>query len=139
MDKTGNGGYLSEALLLRYGEGLVDAIHITDNFYREWSPKYKALYESGYIEIPLDEDIITDQRHIQNIRGIPKIDKSRNKGADGKQRYGDSAVAYIMVVRASYMDGFESGGFIPIPNKGAPMSSIGDDDADDDEFERGCW
>ncbi|WP_228723040.1 hypothetical protein [Limnobaculum xujianqingii] len=139
VDKTGNGGYLGEALLLRYGEGMVDAIHITDNFYREWSPKYKALYESGYIQIPMDEDIITDQRHLQNIRGIPKIDKSRNKGADGKARHGDSAVAYIMVTRASYMDGFESDGFIPIPAKGAPMSSIGDDDADDDEFERGCW
>lgn len=137
IDKTGNGGYLGEALLLRYGEGMVDAIHITDNFYREWSPKYKALYESGYIQIPQDEDIITDQRHLQNIRGIPKIDKSRNKGADGKARHGDSAVAYIMVTRASYMDGFESDGFIPIPAKGAPMSSVDDDDAD--EFERGCW
>lgn len=137
VDKTGNGGYLGEALLLRYGESMVDAIHITDNFYREWSPKYKALYESGYIQIPKDEDIIIDQRHLQNIRGIPKIDKSRNKGADGKARHGDSAVAYIMVTRASYMDGFESEGFMPLPAKGSPALAINDDD-DEQQF-GGCW
>ena len=140
VDKTGNGGYLGEALVLRYGESMVDAIHITDAFYREWSPKYKALYESGDIEIPKNEDIIADQRQIQNIKGIPKIDKSRRKGADGKQRHGDSAGAYIMFTRASYMDGFETDGFIPLPPKMAPLAAM-NDDYDDDELEdmRGCY
>ncbi|SQI34954.1 Mu-like prophage FluMu protein gp28 [Leminorella richardii] len=140
VDKTGNGGYLGEALLLRYGDQMVDAIHITDLFYREWSPKYKALYEAGYIDIPRDEDIIADQRQIQNIRGIPKIDKSRRKGGDGKQRHGDSAGAYLMFTRASYMEGFETEGYIPLPPKSAPLSAAADE-YDDDEFDtmRGCW
>lgn len=134
-DSTGNGGYLGEALLLRYGDSLVDAIHITDSFYREWSPKYKSLYESGYISIPRDEDIIADQRKIQNIRGIPKIDKAKNKGKDGKQRHGDSAGAYLMFTRASYMEGYASDGFIGLPTRHA----ANDGDDDDHQFaERGC-
>lgn len=134
-DSTGNGGYLGEALLLRYGENLVDAIHITDGFYREWSPKYKSLYESGYISIPRDEDIIADQRKIQNIRGIPKIDKAKNTGSDGKKRHGDSAGAYLMFTRASYMEGYASDGFIGLP----PRHAANDDDDDNRIAERGCF
>ncbi|PYZ58654.1 terminase large subunit domain-containing protein [Providencia rettgeri] len=134
VDATGNGGYLGEALLLRYGEDMVDAIHITDNFYREWSPKYKALYESNDISIPKDEDIIADQRQMQNIRGVPKIDKNRRKGADGKKRHGDSAGAYLMFTRATYLDGQEMD-FTPLPDKRAASN----DDDDYHNFDRGCW
>lgn len=134
VDATGNGGYLGEALRLHYGEDLVDAVHITDNFYREWSPKYKALYESNDISIPKDEDIIADQRQMQNIRGVPKIDKNRRKGADGKKRHGDSAGAYLMFTRATYIDGQEID-FIPLPDKRA----VNDDNDDYPDYGRGCW
>ncbi|MDC9620128.1 terminase family protein [Xenorhabdus sp. XENO-7] len=133
LDATGNGGYLGEAILLRYGDTMVDAIHITDNWYREWSPKYKALYESNDIAIPKDEDIIADQRQIQNIRGVPKIDRNRRAGADGKKRHGDSAGAYLMFTRATYMDG-QLIEFIPLPDK---HTAAHDDDLPN--FERGCW
>ena len=141
IDATGNGGYLGEALLLRYGQSMVDAVHTTENFYREWSPKYKALYESGFIEIPKDEDIIIDQRHLQIIRGVPKIDKSRDKGSDGKKRHGDSCVAYIMAVRASYIDGFVAE-FTPIPSKHErEQAKTSRNNRYDDlpNYEKGCW
>ncbi|NHB89202.1 terminase large subunit domain-containing protein [Photorhabdus tasmaniensis] len=134
IDSTGNGGYLGEAVLLHYGENMVDAIHITDNFYREWSPKYKALYESNDIRIPKDEDIIADQRQIQNIRGVPKIDKTRRTGTDGKKRHGDSAGAYLMFTRATYMEG-QMIDFIPLPGR----HTVANDDDDLLTFERGCW
>ena len=136
IDATGNGGYLGEALLLQYGQSMVDAVHTTENFYREWSPKYKSLYESGYIEIPKDEDIIVDQRHLKIIQGVPKIDKSRDKGQDGKKRHGDSCVAYIMAVRASYLEGFVAE-FIALPNKHEKHNY--DEDDDYGKYERGCW
>lgn len=141
IDATGNGGYLGEALLLRYGQNMVDAIHTTENFYREWSPKYKALYESGHIEIPKDEDIIVDQRHLQIIRGVPKIDKSRDKGQDGKKRHGDSCVAYIMAVRASYIEGFVAE-FTALPSKHKLACAKMRPDFELDDLpncERGCW
>jgi phage FluMu gp28-like protein len=139
-DATGNGGYLGEALLLRYSQSMVDAVHTTENFYREWSPKYKALYESGFIEIPKDEDIIIDQRHLQIIRGVPKIDKSRDKGQDGKKRHGDSCVAYIMAVRASYMCGFIAE-FTALPSKHKREQANTVHNRYDDlpNYEKGCW
>ena len=88
-------------------------------------PKYKALYESELIKIPRDEEIILDQGHIVVINGVPKIDKARSNGKSGK-RHGDSAVAYCMAVRASFMTGSEIE-FTPLPSK----HSEADDEFDD--------
>lgn len=144
FDGTGNGGYLAEAAVLRYGVEMIDAIHLTDNWYREWMPKYKALYEADLIEIPLNEEIITDQRHIQVIRGVPKIDKARSETKGGAKRHGDSAVSYCMAVRASYMEGYEID-YTPLPTRREHEQSEQRgpdfDDRDDlyNEFDRGCW
>ncbi|CNB77459.1 hypothetical protein [Yersinia pseudotuberculosis] len=134
LDAGGNGGYLAEAVLLHWGEDMVAAIQLSESWYREWAPKYKALFESGYIEIPKDEDIITDQRHLQVIRGVPKIDKNRSTGTDGNKRHGDSCVSYMMAVRASYMDG-QIIEFTPLPGK----HSVASEDDDSPNIERGCW
>ena len=115
FDATGNGGYLAESVLLRYGASMVEAVQLNDKWYREWMPKYKALYESELIQIPQDEEIILDQGHIVVINGVPKIDRNRNQGKSG-QRHGDSAVSYCMAVRASYMTGGEID-FTPLPGK----------------------
>lgn len=126
FDATGNGGYLAESALLRYGSSMVETVHLNDKWYREWMPKYKALYESDLISIPKDEETILDQGHIVVINGVPKIDKTRNQGKTGK-RHGDSAVAYCMAVRASYMTGGEID-FIPLPAKHSDSDSESDDD-----------
>lgn len=115
FDATGNGGYLAESALLRYGASMVETVQLNDKWYREWMPKYKALYESELIKIPRDEEIILDQGHIVVINGVPKIDKARSNGKSGK-RHGDSAVAYCMAVRASFMTGGEIE-FTPLPSK----------------------
>lgn len=115
FDATGNGGYLAEAALIRYGASMIEAVQLNDKWYREWMPKYKALYEADLIRIPQDEEIILDQGHIQVIDGIPKIDRTRSQGKTGK-RHGDSAVAYCMAVRASYMTGGEID-YIALPDK----------------------
>ena len=115
FDATGNGGYLAESALLRYGASMVETVQLNDKWYREWMPKYKALYESELIKIPRDEEIILDQGHIVVINGVPKIDKARSNGKSGK-RHGDSAVAYCMAVRASFMTGGEIE-FTPLPRK----------------------
>lgn len=129
FDSTGNGGYLAESALLRYGSSMVEAVHLNDKWYREWMPKYKALYESDLISIPKDEETILDQGHIVVINGVPKIDKTRSQGKTGK-RHGDSAVAYCMAVRASYMTGGEID-FIPLPSKHEVN--------DDDDLPRSDW
>lgn len=125
FDATGNGGYLAEAALIRYGSSMVEAVQLNEKWYREWMPKYKALYESGYIQIPKDEEIILDHGHIQVINGVPKLTNHAQK-ITGK-RHGDSAVAYCMAVRASYMTGGEID-FIPLPDKHSDRS-------ENDEFD----
>ncbi|ANF69904.1 hypothetical protein A6043_00305 [[Haemophilus] ducreyi] len=134
FDATGNGGYLAESALIRYGASMIETVQLNDKWYREWMPKYKALYEADLIRIPQDEEIILDQGHIVVINGVPKIDKNRSQGKTGK-RHGDSAVAYCMAVRASYMVGGEID-FTPLPQKhpeqhtqgGFFYSSAGNDD-----------
>lgn len=115
LDATGNGGYLAEATLIRYGASMVDSVKLSDNWYREWMPKYKALYESGYIKIPKNEDIIADHAQLQVINGIPKVGSNRSKDSKGK-RHGDSAIAYAMAIRASYMVG-GSIEYTPLPSR----------------------
>lgn len=131
FDATGNGGYLAEAALIRYGASMIEAVQLNDKWYREWMPKYKALYESGYIQIPKNEEIVSDHGHIQVINGVPKIDKARNKDKTGK-RHGDSAVAYCMAVRASYMTGGEID-YIPLPSR------HDDNDGEFDDFVEDEW
>lgn len=116
FDATGNGGYLAEAAALKYGTDMVDQVMLNDPWYREWMPKLKAEFESQNIELPRHEDVKSDLCQIQVINGVPKIEKGKNKGSDGKQRHGDFAVALAMAVRASWMDGSIIE-FTPLPGK----------------------
>ncbi|MFN3879810.1 MAG: terminase large subunit domain-containing protein [Nitrincola lacisaponensis] len=136
FDATGNGGYLAEQAALKYGTELVEQVQLSLNWYREWMPKFKAKFEDADIEIPKNDDVLTDLRKIQMNRGVPQIEKGSGKGADGKQRHGDAAVALCMMVRASYMEGAPIE-FTPLPNRRADSA-----DADDDNFNSykgGAW
>ncbi len=133
FDATGNGGYLAEAAALRYGTEMVDQVNLNESWYREWMPKLKAQFESNNIELPRHENIRDDLCQIQVINGVPKIDKGKTKGSDGKQRHGDFAVALAMAERAAWMEG-SAIEFTPLPGK----REI-DDDNDYHTFERGAW
>ncbi|MCG9624628.1 terminase family protein [Vibrio mediterranei] len=134
FDATGNGGYLAEAAALRYGTDMVEQVMLNDPWYREWMPKLKAQFESQNIELPRNVDVKDDLCQIQVVNGVPKIDKGKTKGEDGKQRHGDFAVGLAMAERASWMDG-SSIEFTPLPEKHADSS----DDDDYHRFERGAW
>ena len=136
FDATGNGGYLAEAAALKYGDDMVDQVHLSIGWYRDWMPKLKAKFEDGDIEIPKTQDVIDDLRKIQMNKGVPQIEKGSGKGADGKKRHGDSAVSLCMAVRATYMEG------APIEFEELPQSNrwgdSPDSDDDYDDFE-GAW
>ncbi|WP_243033000.1 hypothetical protein [Vibrio cincinnatiensis] len=134
FDATGNGGYLAESAALRYGTEMVAQVNLNEPWYREWMPKLKAQFESQNIDIPKHENVRDDLCQIQVINGVPKIDKGKTKGSDGKQRHGDFAVALAMAERASWMEG-SAIEFTPLPSK------IESDEDDDDHpgFDRGAW
>ena len=131
FDATGNGGSLAEKAADKYGTEMVDQVMLNLAWYREWMPKFKAKYEDGDIEHPKNTDVLNDLRKIQVVKGVPQIERGSGKGEDGKQRHGDVAVAYAMVVRATYMEGAPIE-FTPLPDTGSSWDN--DDDYDDDSW-----
>src|SRR5271154_6390167 len=99
MDARGNGQYLAETAAQRYGSRVVQVM-LSEGWYRENMPRYKAAFEDGTIEIPRDADVLADHRAIVVENGIAKI-SDRRTGSDGKGRHGDSAMAAALPYFAS--------------------------------------
>ncbi|AFJ01999.1 Phage terminase, large subunit [Methylophaga frappieri] len=142
FDATGNGGYLAEQAALKYGQGMVDQVHLSSSWYHEWMPKLKGEFESFNLEIARHQTTLDDLLSIKVENGIPVIDKGRTKdlqSGDGKaKRHGDFAVGLVMAIRASWMDGGEID-FIAVP-KGHEHADLDDDENDDArDFGGGAW
>ncbi|MCG7565865.1 terminase family protein [Pseudoalteromonas sp. CnMc7-15] len=140
FDATGNGGYLAEAAALKFGTELVDCVHLSQAWYREWMPKLKDYFETNTITLPKDQDVLDDLGHIKLKDGIPLVDKGKSTGSDGQKRHGDSAVSIAMLIRAVEMDGSA------IEFTGLPSKHDEPDDNDDIDYEdlsayqgAGCW
>ena len=105
LDASGNGHYLAERAMQRYGAGRIEEVKLSQDWYRQNMPVYKAAFEDGDVEIPKDKDIISDHRSVRMVKGIAKVpDNARSKGTDGKQRHGDSAIAGALAFYASRME-----------------------------------
>ncbi|EDS0928064.1 hypothetical protein LCI55_001829 [Salmonella enterica] len=157
FDATGNGGFLAEAALERFGPELVDCVMLSAKWYGEWMPKLKAEFEDQNIFVARHQTTLDDLRHIKVTNGIPQIDKGRtrdeNATAAGSRRHGDFAVALCMANRAAYLDGFvpDDGACLAMPERGRTMEDAEDrgrffmtpeeEDADSayHDFEQGCW
>jgi phage FluMu gp28-like protein len=103
LDARGNGQYLAEKAVQRYRpRGVeVEAVMLSETWYRENTAPLKAAFEDGTIEIPLDDDHLTDLRALQLVRGVPRVPDVRSTGKDGLKRHGDAAVAYLLAYAAS--------------------------------------
>ena len=99
MDARGNGQYLAETAAQRYG-GRIVQVMLSEAWYRENMPRYKAAFEDGTIEIPKDADILRDHRAIVVEHGVAKI-SDRRTGGEGKGRHGDSAMAAALAFFAT--------------------------------------
>ena len=93
-DTRGNGQYLGEVAAQKYGATRIHRVMLTQQWYIDQMPRYKAAYEDGNITVPKDDGVLTDHRAVQMIKGVPKVpDGAKAKDADGGQRHGDTAVA----------------------------------------------
>src|SRR5208283_5445245 len=102
MDARGNGQYLAETSAQRYG-ALIVQVMLSESWYRENMPRYKAAFEDGTIEIPKDADVLADHRAIVLEQGVAKVSE-RRAGSDGQGRHGDSAMAAALAFFASRVD-----------------------------------
>lgn len=97
MDARGNGQYLAEVAMQRYGSTRVAQVMLSTEWYREHMPRLKAHFEDRTLEIPKHADLLTDLRLVRKERGVAKVpDDARARGVDGGQRHGDFAIALAL-------------------------------------------
>lgn len=108
LDGRGNGGYLAEVAMQRYGGLRISTVMATRQWYADNWPRYKAGLEDRQCVWPLSLDWIDDHRMVEYVRGVPQIpDSKKNKGTDGRPRHGDSAIAALLGWFASCQEGGE--------------------------------
>lgn len=103
FDARGNGAYLAEYAMQRYGASRVQQVMPTEGWYRDNMPPVKAALEDGnLVDLPKDEDTLDDLRAIQVVNGVPRVPEQRSKAkSDGGKRHGDAAIALALAYYAS--------------------------------------
>ena len=102
FDARGNGQFLAEVAMQRYGASRIQQVMLSESWYREHMPPVKAALEDGTLDgLPKDADVLADLRTVQVIKGVPRIPDTRTTGEDKGKRHGDSAVAVALAYFAS--------------------------------------
>lgn len=105
FDARGNGQYLAEVSMQRYGALRIEQVMISQTWYRENMPRYKAAFEDGDFIAPADAEILNDHSLLRMVNGVPCIpDGARSRSTPGQQRHGDAAIAGCMAYAASGED-----------------------------------
>jgi len=103
MDARGNGQYLAEVAMQQYGASRIAQVMLSQEWYRENMPPFKAAIEDKKLTLPLDADVLADLRTVVMEKGVAKVpDSARIKGGDGRERHGDSAVALVLAIFAVF-------------------------------------
>ena len=105
LDARGNGQYLAEVAMQKYGEARITQVMLSEPWYRENMPPYKAAFEDRSILLPRDADIIEDHRAFKVVRGVARIPDTRTTGSDGRKRHGDSGIAGALAWFATRQEG----------------------------------
>lgn len=102
MDARGNGQYLAEVAMQKYGARIAQVM-LSQEWYRENMPPFKAAIEDKKLTLPIDADVLADMRTIVMEKGVAKVpDNARVKGSDGRERHGDTAVALALATFAVF-------------------------------------
>lgn len=102
FDARGNGQFLAEVAMQRYGASRIQQVMLSEGWYREHMPPVKAALEDGTLDgLPKDADILADLRAVQVVRGVPRVPDTRSTGEDSGKRHGDAAVAVALAYFAS--------------------------------------
>jgi len=126
IDATGNGGYLGEVAVQRFGPSLIEAVKLTQAWYAMWMPKMKTGIEDRKLLFPANDNLVSDLRMVRLVRGIPMVPQGvKNEGTDGLARHGDFAPALALANAASFNSAQE------IAYRSVPKVPGGADDEDD--------
>ncbi len=102
MDATGNGAELAEFAADSWGHTRIEQIKLSDAFYLEQMPRFKAALEDATLDgLPRDDQCRDDLRALKKINGVPKLGPARTRaGEKAAQRHGDFAIALCLGHRA---------------------------------------
>ncbi len=120
FDARGNGQYLAEKALQRYGASRIECVMLTQQWYRDNTAPMKAAFEDGSISLFADADTVDDLRAFQVVKGIPLLSDKRTTGSDNNQRHGDAGVAILLSHAATRAE--------------APPAAGADVEAEDDTY-----
>jgi phage FluMu gp28-like protein len=108
LDARGNGQYLAEVVMQRYGEDAVECVMLSQAWYRDNMPKLKDCFESRYIALTADDYLVSDVCSIRLVRGVPMVpDNYKGEDRDGGERHGDFAPSLALAHAASLVDVME--------------------------------
>lgn len=100
LDARGNGHYLAEVAMQKFGSR-VEGVMTSEGWYRDNTVPFKTAFQDRVIVLPKDDDVLDDLRLFEVVRGVARMPEARNTGKDGKQRHGDSGIAFLMMHAAS--------------------------------------
>ncbi len=100
MDAGGNGAYLAEKTVQKYGELIVEGIQLSEPWYRENMPAMKAALEDDQLDLPADDEVLGDFRMLKLVRGVARIPQARLTN-EKESRHGDAAIAACLAYAAS--------------------------------------
>lgn len=100
MDARGNGQYLAERAMQRYG-ARIRQVMLTGEWYRENMPRYKAAFEDRTFDLPRDAEILSDHRALVIEKGVARVSERRVQDRHGGTRHGDAAIAGALAYYAS--------------------------------------
>lgn len=133
LDARGNGQYLAEVSMQRYGAGRIHQVMLSPEWYRENMPPYKAAFEDGMLTVPRDSEVLNDHRALRMVGGIARIPEGGRVVTTTGQRHGDAAIAGALGYFASRSAVTEYD-YTPAPLGGSRRT--GDSHEDDDEHGR---
>lgn len=96
FDATGNGAYLAEVCMQRYGAQHIERVDLSAKWYAENLPPMKAALEQGTMTVINDTDHMTDLSAFKRIDGLPKLPPAKTDSTSGPKRHGDAGVAYAL-------------------------------------------
>ncbi len=110
LDARGNGQSHAEAALQKFGPARVECVMASPTWYAANFPPYKTAMEDQSLEMARSEDVIADHRRVILKNGYASVDDGHDKGSDGKQRHGDTAIAGVLAWAATRQEGQPAAG-----------------------------
>lgn len=92
----------------RYGVARFEPVMLSEGWYRDNMPPFKAAFEDAGLTLPKDRDILSDIRALQMVRGVIRIPQRQTESTEG-QRHGDAAIAGALAHAASRVEPDEYG------------------------------